>query len=110
MLSLIAMSWIPLLALTSLPEGALREVHAAGRAFAVCRVEGEAHVLDNVCPHVGGPLGQGNLVGHLVICPFHAWGFDCRTGSMPGSAGIEVKRYPSRVVEGMIEIEVDEDS
>ncbi len=64
----------------NIPPGEGREIAAAGRLFAVYNVEGEFHVLDGVCPHAGGPLGQGALTGSIVTCPWHGWQFDVTTG------------------------------
>ena len=33
------------------------------------------------CPHRGAPLAHGALHHHTIVCPWHAWEFDCRTGS-----------------------------
>jgi nitrite reductase (NADH) small subunit len=50
--------------------------------YAVCNAGGEIHAevyaLDGICPHSGGPLGQGALHGTTLVCPWHAWEFDCR--------------------------------
>lgn len=39
--------------------------------------DGEAHVLDAHCPHLGAHLGYGGkVVDDHIVCPFHAWEFD----------------------------------
>ena len=36
--------------------------------------EGEAHLLDAFCPHLGAHLGHGGKVkGDSIACPFHGW-------------------------------------
>ena len=62
------------------PAGTAREVYAAGRIIALFNVEGTFHALDGVCPHQGGPLGQGILEQQVVTCPWHGWQFDVTTG------------------------------
>ena len=85
------------LASDALAEGALVEVFANGRAVALCRVEGTVHGTSNVCPHAGGPIGDGTLEGHRVTCPYHGWSFDVRDGSCFVNA--EVSLPTVRVVE-----------
>ena len=46
--------------------------------YAICNTDGEIHAVDGICPHAGGPLGQGALHGATLVCPWHAWEFDCR--------------------------------
>ena len=46
--------------------------------------DGEAHMLDAFCPHLGAHLGHGGKVeGNEIVCPFHAWRFD-GTGACSG--------------------------
>ncbi|MCG8588907.1 MAG: aromatic ring-hydroxylating dioxygenase subunit alpha [Proteobacteria bacterium] len=49
-----------------------------GRELVIFRGEdGEAHVLDAYCPHLGAHLGiGGKVVENSIECPFHAWRFD----------------------------------
>ena len=35
--------------------------------------DGEVHILDAYCPHMGGDLCGGEVKGNSVICPFHLW-------------------------------------
>jgi len=39
---------------------------------------GAVHLFDAYCPHLGAHLGYGGKVdGDDIVCPFHAWRFDC---------------------------------
>ncbi len=79
-----------------LPPGSLAEVTVGEDSIAVCNVEGEIFAFDGLCPHRQGPIGHGALHGHTVVCPWHAWEFDCR----------ELKQYPVTVQDNDILIEV----
>jgi nitrite reductase/ring-hydroxylating ferredoxin subunit len=63
-----------------LPPGRMAEVNVDGRLYLICNVDGAFFGLDGACPHRGAPLAAGALHGHTVVCPWHAWEFDCRTG------------------------------
>jgi nitrite reductase/ring-hydroxylating ferredoxin subunit len=63
-----------------IPPGVGKELLAADRVVALYNVGGQFHALDGVCPHAGGPLGQGMLRGCIVTCPWHGWQFDVTTG------------------------------
>jgi nitrite reductase (NADH) small subunit len=36
------------------------------------------------CPHAHGPLAEGRLKGTLLVCPWHFFPFDLRTGKVAG--------------------------
>ena len=100
------MGQVKLLDAARLPEGAVCEVQVDGRALAVCHSEGRFYVLSGVCPHAGGPLGQGALHGHSLVCPWHAWEFDCRTGACDFNA-TRLDSYPAAVVDGAVMVTQD---
>lgn len=51
-----------------------------GTQVAVIRHDDDVYALENVCPHQGGPLGEGRVEDGCVFCPWHGWGFDVETG------------------------------
>jgi len=72
------MPFVKVGSLSKLPPGSVMEVLVGDGTYAVCNAGGEIHALDGICPHAGGPLGQGALHGTTLVCPWHAWEFDCR--------------------------------
>ena len=56
---------------------------AGGRALCVTRTAEGYGVLDNRCPHQGGPLGDGHIENGYVICPWHGYEYHPCTGSPP---------------------------
>jgi len=52
---------------------------------------------ENVCPHRGGPLAEGDIIGNEIVCPWHLWSFDIETGFCGGNDEICVKTYEVRV-------------
>ena len=93
-----------------LPEGALVEVMQGDRAYALCNVDGDIRAMSGVCPHHGGPLGQGALAAGIVTCPWHAFEFDSGTGECLFSPGLKVPTYPVRVEGGDIFVDLPEDA
>ena len=66
-----------------LEAGRVTTVIAAGRAVCLTRTASGYGALDNHCPHQGGPLGDGQIADGYVICPWHAYEYDPRTGEPP---------------------------
>jgi ferredoxin-thioredoxin reductase catalytic chain len=63
-----------------LADGQGRVVAVGKRKLALFRVGGEFFCLENVCKHLWAPLGEGYLDGYEVMCPWHGWRYDVRTG------------------------------
>jgi nitrite reductase (NADH) small subunit len=40
-----------------------------------------------------GPLGEGNLVGAVVTCPWHGWQFNVTIGACVANPSAKVERY-----------------
>jgi len=69
------------------PEGAVRQVRAAGgTVIALSRVGGRLGALANTCPHAGGPLGEGTIENGRLVCPWHGREYDPLTGACAGYA------------------------
>ena len=100
-----------------LPPGSRKLVDVAGRTIVVFNVGGEYFALLNRCPHQGGNLCEGKLiglleapepghyrytrVGEILRCPWHGWEFDVRTGqSYCDPERIRTKRYDVAVAPG----------
>jgi nitrite reductase/ring-hydroxylating ferredoxin subunit len=92
--------------LSALPPGSVVEVTAGGAAYAVCNVAGDLYALAGECPHRGGPLGWGALHDSTLVCPWHAWEFDCRTGEDTRDPTTAVRKFPVKVQGGDILLEI----
>jgi len=99
--------FVPVIAASELPPGACKEVLVGERAVALCNVSGAIHAIGNLCPHRGGPLGQGMLHETLVICPWHNWAFDVTTGISPDNPELKTPHYETRVEEGQVLVRLD---
>jgi nitrite reductase/ring-hydroxylating ferredoxin subunit len=63
-----------------IPEGRGMVIEAGGRTLALFHVGGQFYAIDNTCIHQGGPLGEGEVYGTRVVCPWHGWEYDFSTG------------------------------
>jgi nitrite reductase/ring-hydroxylating ferredoxin subunit len=76
--------------------------------------EGRFFAFENVCRHMGGPVGEGNLIGKVeaildqdqrqlyerfstteihLVCPWHGWEYDIETGVCVADRRIKLRRY-----------------
>lgn len=70
-----------------------------GQSLAVFNIDGSYYAIDNTCVHRGGPLGEGDLEGEVVACPWHGWEYNVKTGACINNTSACVKSYPV-LVEG----------
>jgi len=91
------MAFVKVAGVSEIPPDSMREVTCNGDYYAICNVAGEIYAVHGVCLHRGGPLGQGALHGHHVVCPWHAWEFDCRTGANEFNPVEKVATYAVKV-------------
>jgi nitrite reductase (NADH) small subunit len=96
-------------ALTSdLSPGTGKVVQADGRNIALFNVEGTFFAIDNTCTHRGGPLGEGELSGDTVECPWHRAHFNVKTGAVTSPpAGAGVRSFLVKVEGNDVLVEVD---
>lgn len=71
------------------PMGEGRSVTVDGRRVALFRTRSGWYALDAACPHLGGPLADGIVAEHSVICPLHDRRFALASGeALSGGCGV----------------------
>ena len=83
-----------------------KEFPCGNKTICVANVNGTYSATDNVCPHRGGPLGQGMIEGSKVICPWHGWAWDVKTGAADQDASMKVAVYPLKIENGDVLVEI----
>jgi nitrite reductase (NADH) small subunit/3-phenylpropionate/trans-cinnamate dioxygenase ferredoxin subunit len=51
-----------------------------GYKIAIYCVQDQYYAIEDICPHMGAFISNGYQEENLVICPWHNWEFDVRTG------------------------------
>jgi nitrite reductase (NADH) small subunit len=83
-----------------------KEFPCGEKAICIANVNGEFSAMDNVCPHRGGPRGQGMIERGKVVCPGHAWAWDPKTGEAVQDSKMKVAVYPLKIEGGDVLIEI----
>ena len=93
-------------AVDDVAPGSGKVVVANGRALALFNVDGSFYALDNTCLHRGGPVGEGDLEGVVVTCPWHGFQYDVTTGRNVFDPEVGLETFPVRVTDGDVEVAV----
>jgi NAD(P)H-dependent nitrite reductase small subunit len=89
-----------------LAPGSGKCVEVNGKQIALFNVDGAWYAIDNTCLHRGGPLGDGELDGTIVTCPWHGWQYDVATGVNTMDDSERVDRYEVKVEGGSVLVAV----
>ena len=110
--------------LDDLPVGLFRVVQAGREEIGVIRLRnGEIHAIRNYCPHRGAPICRGIVGGtwppsdpgrltyerdgEILVCPWHGWEFDIRTGEeLYQPTPSRVRKFPVDVRDGEVFVAV----
>lgn len=68
-----------------------------GEEVGLFKVNGTCYAISAVCPHRGGPVGEGSLNGTVVTCPWHGWRFDVCSGVNVINPASRLKTYKVKV-------------
>lgn len=92
------MAWTSLCDLDELEEGMGKPVEIGGFQLGVFLDKGEVYVTDNNCPHAGGNLACGHIENGHILCPWHSWPFNLKTGELRDMPNCVISTYKTRIV------------
>lgn len=108
-------------------DGERRVVEIDGRHIGVFRLENDYYAYLNWCPHQAGPVCEGAIIGQqlesfdreqlekglewsseepILVCPWHSWEFDLRTGENLPDRSVKLPSFPIRVEDGNVIVEL----
>jgi uncharacterized membrane protein/nitrite reductase/ring-hydroxylating ferredoxin subunit len=95
--------WLPVCDDNEMQDGEILRVVCDGNLIAIAKQGGEVFAFQEFCTHRYGPLSEGQLENHQVICPWHRSCFDIRTGKVvEGPAKVDLKTYSVTIRSGKI--------
>ena len=98
--------FVPVADVGEVPPGTSKVVVVAGHIVALFNVGGRYYAIDNTCAHRGGPLGEGDLDGAVVACPWHGWRWDVTSGANANNPAVTVACFAVTVEQGEIFVEL----
>lgn len=63
--------------------------------------------FEHLCPHAQGPIGEGKVRGDTIVCPWHFFRFDLRTGKPVGMESVlQLRLFPVIIHDGKVCIDI----
>ena len=90
-------NFVRVAATADIPAGHGKTVEVEGKKIAVFNSDGVFYAIDDTCKHRGGPLGEGELDGTTVTCPWHGWTYDITSGACNDDPSVCVDTYEVKV-------------
>jgi len=111
------------------PESGRLVIELDGVEVGVFRRNGQFSAYENVCPHMGGPVCQGKIIGRVeeriaddktsrgfafspdrtnIVCPWHGYEFDIATGQHQGNPRMRLRPVKIEIVEDDIVVTLPE--
>ena len=102
--------WIDLGPTDQFPDGQPVCTAAGEKQVVIIKQDGELHALLNICPHAGLPLGEGDVRGRVITCPFHGYAYNIQTGRNTDFPYDEppAKTFPVRDSNGRVEVQIEQ--
>ena len=95
----------PVIQASELKNGERIFLEIKGEPVVIFNIAGNFYAIRDACTHDDNPLGDGDLDGYEVLCPRHGARFDVRSGKATHMPAVtDTPYYPTRVVDGMLEI------
>lgn len=84
----------------------VNEFTVDGHVVCVANVNGAISVLNGLCPHEQGPLGEGSIEDGRVVCPWHGFSYDVKTGVSPEDPDLSAEVYESVMENGELRAKI----
>ncbi|HVB27395.1 MAG TPA: non-heme iron oxygenase ferredoxin subunit [Mycobacteriales bacterium] len=101
------MSWGSACPLATLSDAIPLGVVVNGVPVCLVRLGHEVLAVHDECTHEAVPLSEGEVDDHTIECWMHGSRFNLRTGEVLNPPAVKpVATYPTRVVEGQVQVDV----
>jgi anthranilate 1,2-dioxygenase ferredoxin component len=103
------MSWHPLIAETDFPEEGKLATKLGGWFVLVGKTDDGLFAVNDRCTHQASLLSGGRIRRGAVMCPLHGARFEMATGKCIGGTYRDLRSFPLRIEDGMIEVQIPND-
>jgi len=93
------MDWYKAAEITDPNKPFIKKVKAGGKSLCLVGYEGQVYAISATCPHAGAELSGGWCRDGKIICPFHRYSYNLKTGKGDPGQNDYVDTYPVEIRE-----------
>ncbi len=102
------MAWKRVCNVSDVPVNSVRKFSTGAFTVIVVNYGEGIRVLPPICPHMEEPLEVSGVVANCkMTCTKHLWSWDLRNLSQQGETEKPLQQYESRVVDGVVEAQME---
>lgn len=100
--------WVAGPTVAEIAVNSIHPVKVGKSSYIVVNVANELSAFRNACAHAGMPLDAATLLPDqgVIICPWHDWCYNAKTGDCFTLPAITLDTVPLRVEEGTVWLQV----
>ncbi|MGE0775830.1 MAG: Rieske (2Fe-2S) protein [Sphingomonadaceae bacterium] len=102
-------SWHATVAEAAFPAEGKATIILNGWHVLIARLDDGFHAVNDRCTHAASHLSGGRIRRGAVMCPLHGARFELATGKCVGGAYRNLRVFPLRVSDGIIEVAVPDE-
>ena len=101
------MSLVKVAKIDTIPVREPKQFKIEGHEILVINLDGQYYCLPAMCTHAGAPLVEGEILGDILICPWHGSNFRITDGSViKGPAEKPLIVYPCIVQDDYLVVDI----
>lgn len=104
------MAWQAVLAADELWSGEMAGIEVDRTPVLLIRLGDRIVAFEDVCAHQRRRLSGGTLHRGVLVCPAHQWEYDAASGCGVNPRSAQLKRFPVKMQDGRILVDVHADS
>jgi nitrite reductase/ring-hydroxylating ferredoxin subunit len=98
--------WYPLMAEADFPAEGKAATKLGGWHVLVVKADSGFQAVNDRCTHQAALISTGRVRRGAIMCPLHGARFEVETGRCIGGSYRDLRTFPVRVQDGMIEVAV----
>jgi nitrite reductase/ring-hydroxylating ferredoxin subunit len=100
------MKWYKIPEIQNFDQPFIKRVKAGDKSICLVGYNDEVFAVSAMCPHAGGDLSEGWCNNEKLVCPYHRYSYDLRTGKGSKGQNDYINTYPVEIRDNNIYIGV----